>query len=369
MRALVLSGGGARAAYQAGVLGYVADAFPDADLPVITGISAGAINAAHLANRDGSFRVGGRGLVGCWEAIRTDRVFEADSRMGLLMRLVRWVRSEADEESPRALFDTSPLRAFLRERLPAPEGRLDGVDKNLASGRLRAVALAATNYATGQTVNWIQGGAIETWERANRISVSTALTVDHVMASASLPLLFPAVQVGGAWYGDGGLRFSAPLSPAIHLGANRLLVISTRYNRSRAEADTPVVHGYPPAAQVVGMLLNAIFLDVLDQDAHVMRLINKLVEELPRHRRHGLRPVRLLQLRPSVDLGRIAGDFEMPPPPPFGLLMRALDSDATTSPDWLSMLLFEPGYVERLLELGYADARRQHDALASFFDD
>ncbi len=371
-RALVLGGGGARAAFQAGVLRYIGEAFPEADLPVLTGVSAGAINAAHLANRADAFPSAGGRLVESWKALTADDVFAADSRLALLLRLVPRLRGDdgsGEEEALRALFDTAPLRTFLQEHLQAPGGVLTGVARNLERERLRAVAITTTNYATGQTVNWVQGDGIEPWERSNRISLRATLTVEHVMASTALPLLFPAVQIGEAWFGDGGLRLAAPLAPAIHLGADRLLIISTRYDRSRAEADDPAVQGYPPAAQMVGMLMNAVFLDVFDQDVRTAEMISRLTRELPPHRRHGLRPVELLQIRPSKDLGRLAGAYDAAPPPPFGMLAHLLDSEQTRSPDWLSMLLFEEAYVARLIDLGYHDARREHEALAAFFEE
>ena len=199
-------------------------------------------------------------------------------------------------------------------------------------------------------------------------TVQTTLTVDHIMASAAIPLVFPAVQVGAAWYGDGGVRLYAPLAPALHLGAGGILAVSTRYRPSRAEADVPVVHGYPPAAQLVGLLMQAVFVDALDQDALRMQLINDLLAGLPRHKRNGLRPIRLLVLRPSRDLAALSHDFEPQLEGALGLLARTLGSGETERPEWLSMILFDEGYIARLIELGYEDARRQHDRIAAFID-
>ena len=186
------------------------------------------------------------------------------------------------------------------------DGEIPGIDANLAAGRLSAVALTTLNYATGQTVTWVQGREIAGWERATRIGVNTRMTVDHVMASAALPLMFPAVKLQGAWYGDGGVRMLTPLAPAVHLGADRILAISTRYDRTRQEADRPLIRGYPPPAQIAGTLLNAIFLDAVDQDALRLERINRLLRKLPPAEWDGLRPIQLLVLRPSVDLGRLA---------------------------------------------------------------
>lgn len=376
-RAIMLSGGGARAAYQAGVLRYISEAFPEAYFPIMTGVSAGAINTAHLANHTGSFPEATQHLEESWRSLRPENVFEPDSSLSLLWRMFWGGGAEPNPEEFTTLdargthgfVDTTPLWTYLREKLDAPEGRLSGIDVNLRRGRLKAAAVITTNYATGQTVTWAQGRDFDPWERPDRISINATLTVEHVMASTSIPLIFPAVRIGDMWYGDGGIRLSAPLAPAVHLGADRILVISTRYKRSRAEADEPVVQGYPPAAQIVGLLMNSIFIDALDQDAFTLDRINQLVDDLPPRHRHGMRPVRQLHIRPSVDLGKLAGEFNPNLPAPLNMLATSLGTDETMSPDWLSVLLFEEDYITRLLETGYADAQAYHDDLEAFFAD
>ncbi len=370
--ALVLSGGGARAAFQAGVLRYIADEFPEAHFPILTGVSAGAINAAHLANHPGPFGAATEGLADIWRQVTTEQVYEPESGLRLLWSFLRGGGENGNgtdhEGMPRALVDTAPLRAFLERQFGTPSGVLGGVEANFRQGRLKAFGIVTTNYSTAQSVTFVQGDEVELWERPDRVSVHTTLTLDHVMASTALPLIFPAVQIGDAWDGGGGIALSAPLATATHLGADRLLVISTRYSRSRAEADEPAVRGYPPVAQIAGILLNAVFLDVLDQDARTMHRINDLVRKLPPRKRNGLRPIRLLEIRPSVDIGRLSGEYEATLPGAFRFLSRGLGTGETRSPDWLSMLLFEDAYVACLIEIGYADARRSHDALAAFLE-
>ena len=369
---LVLTGGGARAAYQVGVLQYISDYVPQARFSIVIGVSAGAINAAQLANHPGRYRDATSRLVTNWRELRSEDVFEMESVMGLfrtfLSRTVRGNGSREELQSLHAFADTAPLRDHLEEMLGTEEGRLVGVARNLAEGKLTAVAIVTTSYTTGQTVSWVQGDHFEGWERPNRIGIHTSLTVDHIMASASLPFLFPAVLIGDHWYGDGGIRLAAPLAPAIHLGADRILAISTRYSRSRAEADQPAVIGYPPASQIFGLLTNAVFLDALDDDAVIMERINRLLERLPANRRMGLRPVDLLLLRPSVDLGKLASEFEPTLPATLEVFSRLLGTGETRSPDWLSMLLFEHDYVSRLIDIGYEDARRQHGRIEAFFN-
>jgi NTE family protein len=189
------------------------------------------------------------------------------------------------------------------------------------------------------------------------------------MASTALPLLFPAVRIGSAYYGDGGVRLAAPLAPVVHLGANRILAVSTRYARSRAEADEPAFVGYPPIGQIFGLLMNSIFLDALDQDALTMDRINALLAQLPPRKRMGLRPLELLVLRPSRDLGRLAAQHEHQVSGPLKLLSRAIGGGTTKSPDWLSMLMFDSDYLKRLIELGYEDGRTQHYRIARFLSD
>ena len=363
---LVLSGGGARAAYQSGVLHYIASTFPDAHFPILCGVSAGAINAAHLANEAHSFSAAASEMIESWRGISPERVFVAESRLSLLRSLLGF--GSGDANGRRGIVDASPLKEFLCEHLHTQDGRLTGIADSLAAGRLRAVAIVTTNYQTGQTVTWVQGQDIRGWERPNRVGIQTTLTVDHVMASSSLPLLFPAVEIGGAWYGDGGIRLTAPLSPTIHLGADRILVVSTRYDRSRAEANEPAVAGYPPAAQIMGVLMNAIFLDMLDQDAMTMQRLNELLRHVPQRHRHGMRPIRILLLRPSVDLSRLARDYDAHLEGALSLVTAGLGTRESRSPDWLSMLLFDPGYVARLIEIGYEDARRQHERIETFLD-
>lgn len=374
---ILLPGGGARSAYQAGVIRYIAEAFPEAYFPIQTGVSAGAINAAHLGNHTGTFKEAAEHVVDTWEGRELDEIIEIESSLSLLWDMLWDATADtpndptsADVRTTHGLLDTSPLVASLREQLDVSnDDALSGVPSNLADGRLRALAVVTTDYATGQTVTWVQGEDFDAWERPDRIGRHTQLTIDHVMASTALPLVFPAVRINDSWYGDGGIRLSAPLAPAVHLGANKILAISTQYSRSRAESDEIVLEEYPPAAQIVGVLMNSIFLDALPQDAHTLQRINTLLDELPPRKRHGMQPLELLQIRPSVDLDALAHDFHDQVPAPIQTLTNGLGRRERESPDWLSVLLFHPDYIEQLLEIGYDDARQQHDRLAAFFTD
>ena len=371
--ALMLSGGGARAAYQIGFLRVLAREFPDVVPGILTGVSAGGINAAYLAARQEPFARKVDALAEIWGALRIDNVFRVDLR-DLASRSVRWggrLLSGGKYPMPpaRSLVDTEPLHELLNGLLQAEHGEITGISRNLAAGWLRAIALTASSYTTGQSVTWVQTCSdcgIGTWERPQRKSVPSTLRVEHVMASSALPFFFPAVQVDDGWYGDGGIRLTAPLSPAVHLGAKRIIAISTRYARSREQADRPQISSYPPPAQVAGVLFNAIFLDQLDGDALELRRINALIERLPEAGRDGFRKIDLFLLRPSVDLGQLANAYEPELPRAFRFLTRGLGTKETRSNDMLSLVMFQSDYVRRLIELGEADAAAKTRELGEF---
>lgn len=369
--ALVLSGGGARAAYQVGLLRYLRRAFPEARFQIITGTSAGAINAVYLASHREGLAAATEGLSRLWSGLTFEQVFRVD--VGSLGKsTVRWgarLLSGGSAFAPRSksLLDTAPLRRLLGSVMTTVSGELIGIGENVEEGRLQALALTTLNYATGQTVTWIQGRDLETWERPHRRSAKARIGVEHVMASAALPILFPAIRLGSSWYGDGGIRLLTPLAPAIHLGANRILAVSTRYKRSFDEADRPVVRGYPPPAQVIGTVLNAIFLDVVEQDAANLQRINRLLERAAPERGEfaGLRPIDMLILQPSEDLGKIAAELQYDLPRTLAFLTRGLGSHETNSADLLSLLLFHPDYLRRLMDIGERDAEAAHEKLAA----
>lgn len=370
---LVLGGGGARGAYQVGVLRWLARRYPELHVPIITGVSAGALNAAKLASHHGTFEQAVEELNALWRGLTVEEVFHVDAPR-LALTGARWMAqlsSGGRIHAPqvRGLLDTTPLRALLEEVLPNVDGTLAGIDYNLHRGTLRALAIITTSYTTGQSVVWVQGHGIRPWKRPLRKAVHAPITIDHIMASAALPLFFPAVQVGNEWYGDGGIRLAAPLSPALHLGASRVLAVSTRYERTVAESDRPDVVGYPPPAQVLGVLLNAVFLDLIDQDMLRLERLNQLLEMLPAESRLGLRRVKLLVIRPSRDLGALSSGFERGLPRAFRFLVRGLGTRRTRSPDVLSMLGFVPGYLQALIALGEADAESRAADIEAFMEE
>ena len=365
--ALVLTGGGARAAYQVGLLRCLVRHMPEAPLPIITGVSAGAINAVHLAAHKGSLREAVDDLTGLWAHLEPGSIYRAGG-VALSGNMLRWglrLLSGGSRHGPKveSLLDSEPLRGTLEQALATVDGEVQGIDENLTDGDLQAIALSTLNYTTSSTVTWVQGRGFESWERPRHRGVATRITIDHIMASAALPLVFPAIRLGDSYFGDGGVRLSTPLAPAIHLGADRILAISTRYRKSREESRAALVTGYPPPVQVAGNLMNAIFLDAIDQDARNLKRINQLVRACP-DAALGLRPIKILVLRPSIDLGQLAAEYEPKLPRAFRFLSRGLGTRQTRSPDFLSMLMFQPDYLTRLIEIGEADAEAQkHEIL------
>jgi NTE family protein len=370
---LVMGGGGARAAYQVGVLRALARRHPDLEIPVLTGVSAGAINAVHLAAHPGNFQEAVEDLARLWGSLTVEKVFRVDSPSlawhALRAALQLGSGGLIGGAGIRSLVDTSPLRAFLNEALGVEGGPIPGIQEKIDAGRLRALGISTSSYSTGRSVTWIAGNpGVEEWERPLRRSRRAEITVEHVMASAALPLFFEAVELEGEWYGDGGIRLASPLSPVIHLGAHRILAISTRFERTTEEAARPDWTGYPPPAHIMGQLTNAIFLDLLDQDAWRTETVNHLLRKLPPGRRGDFQVLELLTLRPSRDLGRLAGDFEVRLPGLFRFLLRGLGTGELKSPDVLSLLLFEHGYLTRLMEVGERDGEARMGELTAIID-
>ncbi len=372
--AVILTGGGARAAYQVGLLKGIARHFPRLKFQIITGVSAGAINAIYLAARPGTLAEKAEELDRMWCELNCDSIYHFDWKVllpfrsalaSVLPRKTRWSQSQ-----PHGVVDTTPLRNLLCRVLNVPPGTpIQGIDENLRSGDLTAFALMTIDYSTGQTVRWVQGRNYDVYEGPNRRVAMTRFTIEHVLASSALPFVFPAVQINNEWHGDGGIRLAAPLSPAVHMGARRIIAMSTGYQRSMAEASTPSVSGYPPAAQILGQLVNAVFLDVIDEDVARMERMNDLLRKMAPHERDGLKPVDLLVLRPSVDLGKLAGHYERYLPRKMKLLVRALGGNETESPDFLSLLLFEPSYTRRIIEIGESDVDQRLPEIRAFLGD
>ena len=370
--ALVLSGGGARGAYQAGVLRGLARRLPDLRFSIITGVSAGAINATFIAAHPGSLVEAASDLCDLWMGLQVENIFRVDAS-SLAREFTQWAArlasgSVADIADVAGLVDTRPLYETIRHASTTVDGEYIGIERNLERGGLKACALTALNYTTGQTVTWIQGHHAPSWHQPRHRSVHARICVDHVMASSSLPLFFPAVRLGDTWYGDGGIRLSTPLVPALRLGADRILAISPHYEPTPAEAERPKSRGYPPPAQILGHLVDAVFLDVLDEDVRRLQSLNSLLAKLPPEERGGLRHVGTRIIRPSQSLGELAAKYEPRLPGGFRHLVRSLGTRETNTSAFLSMVMFQPDYLERLIEIGEADGEARVEEVRTLLD-
>jgi NTE family protein len=373
--ALVMSGGGARGAYQAGVLAGLADLGLIGErgpLPfgVLVGSSAGAINAAGLAAFADRPREGITRLVEAWSAVEAQQVFRTDLRsLGGIG--VRWARDLSlggltGKVSPKALLDTEPLRETLADWIPF--GR---IQPNLESGALSALALAATNLYTATGVFFVEGGADRPlWQQTRRHAERAHIGADHVLASSAIPLLFPPVFLDDRWFGDGSIRNTAPLSPAIHLGAQRIMAISVR--EPRPDSDIGRADGQRPApsiAEIAGVLLDAVMLDAIEIDVEHSELVNKSVIRCPQPLPgHPFRFVDVLAIHPSEDIAALAATLAERVPRVVRYLMRGLGSEEAIT-ELTSYLLFDPVFCSRLVELGREDAKANRDEIERFFTD
>ncbi len=366
LTALILPGGGARGAYQVGVLKAIQEFCPtgDSPFPVICGTSAGAINAAVLACHAHEYEIGVRRLEQFWSSMVCSRVYRTDAwtvfksalQWALSLSLGGWL-----VENPRSLLDNAPLRQFLQETL-----QVEGLETAIEKGSLRGLTITASGYTCASAISFFQGQAdIEPWHRARRHGQRAKINVDHLLASAALPLLFPAVRIGNEYFGDGGMRMLAPLSPAIHLGAERLMVITTRDEKPDPSPSTPAP--YPTLGEIGGYLLDTIFMDTLNSDLNRLRRINRTLDLIPQDAADSsaLNRIESLVIRPSRDLREVTYEHMHEIPRAVRILLRALGG---WGKDWrmASYLLFESAYCTELIGLGYQDGLAAREEIREF---
>lgn len=365
---LILSGGGARAAYQIGVLRTIANILPRQTrnpFHVISGTSAGALNAVSLATHAQRLRTGVRTLEYIWKNISSDQIYRLD-KGGVISSASGWVMamiSNKATETPVSLLNNSPLEDLLSRVI-----RFERIQHNIDTGLLDAVSVTASGYTNGESVSFYQAlKGIKDWTGPHRLGVRSQLTLKHLMASSAIPTIFPAIKIDNQYYGDGAIRQLAPTSTALHLGARKILAIGVSGNRSKTNSESPAhIPEHPSLSQIVGHILNSAFVDTLENDLEFLRILNEIIPLVPKRKllknniRH--RVVNLLEISPSRDLSEIASEYFHELPRPMRLFIREASSGTI-----LSLLLFEPGYCNALMQLGQKDAREKEAEIRAFF--
>jgi NTE family protein len=369
---LILTGGGARAAYQVGVLKAIAEILPRRTknpFPIICGTSAGAFNAVTLAVYAQGFRLGVQYLEKMWKSFTAHDIYRADA-LGVLSNSLRWFGGlilnglGINKLNNVSLLDSSPLAELLDRSLPSEK-----IQENIDAGMLHALCISASGYGTGHSVNFFQSvQGVQPWQRARRLGIATYIEAKHILASSAIPFIFPAVRINREYFGDGSMRQIAPISPALHLGATRILVIGTGQiddiPASRSKMDE-----YPSLAKIAGHALDSIFLDSLEVDIERLNRINKTIDLIPEDVRHHLHlhHIEVLQISPSQSIEKIAGRYAKQLPYPIRFLLSGVGAMRRNASNLVSYLLFEKDFCRILIDLGYQDAMNRKAELLAFF--
>jgi NTE family protein len=393
--ALILMGGGARAGYQVGVLKALAAILRDArrgvdpgigqghnPFPILVGTSAGAINATALACRSDNFQDAVAQLVGIWENFHAEQVYRADllgvARSGarwLSLLSLGWILRRSLRARPRSLLDNEPLRELLGRVVDFPR-----LDLMLERGHLRALAVSASSYSSGRHVTFYHSLADHVVpSKLQRVAVRARLSVPHLLASAAIPFVFPAVPLdlslqgagGVEFFGDGSMRQLSPTSPAIHLGAERIMVIGVGQAGNPGLLPNFDAEAYPSLAQVAGHALSTIFLDALASDVERLEKMNLIAETMSAHaqRACGLRPIETLTIFPSERIDGIAMEYIDALPRPIRALLQGIGTYRSSGAGLASYLLFEAPFTRALIDLGYRDTVNRRDAVLAFLTD
>lgn len=376
-KALVMSGGGARAAYQVGVLKALAEILPrDIDNPfqIICGTSAGAINAVSLAAQAGNFHQAVSRLCEVWGQLTVDQIYRCQwqdiakgvGRLGLSL-----FNEGVGRDKPLSLLDNSPLREMLERSVD-----LSHIQTAIDKGALSAVSITAMGYSSGESVSFFQGSDdLEGWRRHRRSGSADKITFDHLLASSAIPSVFPAVRIRREYFGDGALRQVAPISPALHLGADQIFVIGVSNNRNPVHwgRKRRVTKHSPSMGQIVGQMFNSAFIDALEGDIEHLERVNELLRRVPEDQRmvdgHLMRPVDTMVVSPSAELDAIAGRKVRYLPKPVRYSLRAVGATAKGGgATAASYLLFAQPFIQELIDLGYQDTMWNRENVERFFD-
>lgn len=366
---LILSGGGARAAYQAGVLKAVNDILGQpkrSPFSIVTGTSAGAINAAAVASNNHQFDYGAQRLEEIWSNFSPDQVYKTG--LGTLSKnALRWVwnifRSTQNLKQPLSLLDNSPLRTLLENVI-----RFDDIEKNHQAGLLKALCTTCYNYNTGNSVSFFQGHPdLVEWKRFRRYGRKDTITVEHLLASSAIPMVFPSQQIKNAHFGDGSLRFLTPLSPALHLGADKLFVVTVKPLRGEPEHKPTI----PTVGDIGGHLFDSIFIDSLESDIERLMRVNSLLAHIPEsdlvREQLPLKTVDAFIISPSIEPAELAGQYFKNLPRGLRFFFKRIGVDGEDGNGILSYLLFDKEFTLHLIKLGYDDAMQQDSNIKAFF--
>jgi NTE family protein len=370
--ALVLTGGGARAAYQVGVLSAIAKFIPrnhGIPFPILCGTSAGAINTTALGCYASCFNLGVKKLEWIWKNLNTAKIYHNDTR-GVFGHIGKGMLAsfQADyaNKSPRSLLNNSPLRSLLNSVM-----NFKRIDNNILTGYLSSISVTASSYSTGNSISFFQAeDNTLPWERAKRCGQPTQLNTEHLMASSAIPLVFPSIKIKNQHYGDGSVHQLSPLSPAIHLGAERIFIIGVEQPKAILHSSDHSLHP-PTAATVAGHLLDSIFADTMSSDLERMLRINetlKLIPKSKKDKREGLKHIDSFIINPSHDLNAIALNYYYDLPLPVRLLLRSTGISSDSESSIISYLLFEKNFCAELIKLGFEDAMEQENQIKYFLN-
>jgi NTE family protein len=366
--ALVMTGGGARAAYQVGVVRALYEVLKNESsfFDIITGNSAGAINSTYLASNAKDWDIATNNLVDLWKQLKPQQVYDLRARTVTGLG-VKWLGGAVfggltpTGSHINHLLDTAPLKRLLTREVD-----FEDIKKNIQDKTLRGVALSTTNYNSGSNVVFFQGSSdISDWSRSDRFSLREDLNIDHLMASAAIPFFFPPIKVGESYYGDGCVRQTTPLSPAIHLGAKKIIAIGVRFPHNQKRMQDLALSPFkdPTIGQISGVMMNAVFLDSLESDVERMMKINSLIRE---GHHDEFKAIPILMLRPSRDLGRMTEKLNEELPPTLRYLLKGIGVSDKEGLDLLSYLAFDKSYTVPLMELGYEDTIKKRDEIQDF---
>jgi len=371
---LILSGGGARAAYQVGVLKAIHKILPKGHynpFDIISGTSAGAINGVALASYADNYRIGIKHLERIWMHFSCDQIYRTDF-WGVSASLARLTRSlvigRGYKNDTVSLLNNQPLRELLQEVV-----KFDNIQGAIDSGALHAIAVNCSGLESGESVSFFQGHySINNWQRQRRVGIRSRISLDHLMASSAIPMIFPSVKIHREYFADGAVRQLAPLSPALHLGAEKIMVIGVS-GIAHKRKERPQSSSYPSPAKMMGHMLNAAFLDSMETDVERLRRINRTVDKIPEsvRKKEGmeLKSIELLEINPSRSIDELAGQHAHEIPRALKLALGGSGNASQNGSGILSYLLFSRGFCKSLIDLGFQDANEREDEIRAFFAD